>query len=160
MKKTVAVFGRLLMIVVLTACGNSNDKSIEKTQLGTSGLSIVLPEGFVEAEDDFDEDQIAYYYKDDQSIDFDVYQWEKGNEYVLEEEAAYFSAEHGTTASEVTINGVPGMKYISVEEYDGYEYTVYMFDDGESIVELCFWTINTEEELAAVDEIINTISIG
>ena len=33
-----------------------------------------------------------------------------------------------------------------------------MFDDGEYIVELCFWTINTEE-LAAVDEIINTITI-
>lgn len=52
------------MIVVLAACGNSSDKSIEKTRLGTSGRSVALPEGFVEAEDDFDEDQIAYYYKD------------------------------------------------------------------------------------------------
>ena len=160
MKKTLTVFLVILMIVTLAACGNSSKENV-KTQLGTSGLSIVLPEGFVETEDAFDEDQVAYFYKDDESIDFDVYQWEKGREYVLEEEAAYFSAQYGTTASEVTVNGVPGMKYISVEEYDGYEYTVvnYMFDDGESIVELCFWTINTEEELAAVDDIINTISV-
>lgn len=161
MKKTAVGLGVLLMIVLLAACGSGNDKAMEKTQLGTSGFSIVLPEGFAEAEDEFDEDQVARYYKDDQSIDFDVYQWAKGSEYVLEEEAAYYAAEYGTTASEVTVNDIPGMKYISVEEYDGYEYTVvnYMFDDGESIVELCFWTINTEEELAAVDEIINTISV-
>lgn len=161
MKKTMTVFWAILMIVALAACGIGNDKVNEKTQLGTSAISIVLPEGYAEAGDDFDEDQVAYFYKDDESVDFDVYQWAKGDEWVLEEEAAYFSAEYGTTASAVTVNGVSGMKYISVEEYDGYEYTVvnYMFDDGEYIVELCFWTINTEEELAAVDEIINTIAI-
>ena len=161
MKKMLLIILTLLTVVELTACGNGNDKANAKTQLGTSASSIVLPEGFVETEDDFDEDQVAYFYKDDESIDLDVYQWEKGNEYVLEEKAAYFSAEYGTTASEVTVNGVPGMKYISLEEYDGYEYTVisYMFDDGKNIVELCFWTINTEEELATVEEIIKTIAI-
>ena len=159
MKKSAVFLLAILMTVVLAACGN--DKASEKTQLGTSKLSITLPEGFVETEDDFDEDQVAYYYKDENSIDFDVYQWAKENEYVLEEEAAYFAAEYGTSASEANINGVPGMKYVSIEKYDNCEYTVinYMFDDGENIVELCFWTINTEEELAAVDEIINTISI-
>lgn len=159
MKKTMSVLLALLMIVVLASCGNS---VTQKTQLGTSGVFVVLPEGFVATEDEFDEDQVAYYHKDDESIDFDVYQWAKGDEYVLEAEAAYFAAQYGTTASAVTVNGVSGMKYISVEEYNGSEYTVvnYMFDDGENIVELCFWTINTEEELAAVDEIINTITIN
>ena len=161
MKKMFAAILALLTVAALTACGSGNDKANAKTQLGTSAISIVLPEGYAEAGDNFDEDQVAYFYKDDESVDFDVYQWAKGNEYILEEEAAYFSAEYGTTASEATVNGVPGMKYISVEEYDGYEYTVinYMFDDGENIVELCFWTINTEEELAVVDEIIKTIAI-
>ena len=160
MKKIMTVFLAILMIATLVACGNSS-KENAKTQLGTSKLFVVLPEGFAATEDDFDEDQVAYYYKDDDSIDFDVYQWAKGDEYVLEDEAAYFAAEYGTTASEVSVNGLSAMKYISVEEYDGYEYTVinYMFDDGEYIVELCFWTINTEEELAAVDEIINTITL-
>ena len=80
----------------------------------------------------------------------------------MEEETAYFAAEYGTTASAVTVNGVSGMKYIFAQEYDGAEYTVinYMFDDGENIVELCFWTINAEEELAAVDAIINTVTIS
>ncbi len=161
MKKTMTVFLAILMIVTLAACGNSSSKGNIKTQLGTTKLSVVLPEGFAAMEDDFGEDQVAYYHKDDQSIDFDVYQWAKGDKYVLEEEAAYFAAEYGTAASTVSVNGLPGMKYISLEEYDGSEYTVinYMFDDGEYIVELCFWTINTEEELAVVDEIINTITI-
>lgn len=162
MKRVILMALTLLAVAALTACGSANDKANAKTQLGTSAISIVLPEGYAEVGDNFDEDQVAYYYKDDKSIDFDVYQWAKENKYILEEEAAYFAAEYGTTASEVTVNGVSGMKYISVEEYDGYEYTVinYMFDDGENIVELCFWTINTEEEIAAVDEIMNTISIG
>ena len=160
MKKFVSVLMALAMILALAACGNTAAPA--KTQMGTSKVSIVLPEGFAATEDDFDEAQVAYYYTDDESIDYDVFQWAKGDEYVLAEEAAFFAAEYGTTASEVTVNGVPGMKYISTEEYEGAEYTVinYMFDDGENIVELCFWTINTEEELAAVDAIINTIAIG
>ena len=161
MKKIMSISLALLMIVALVACGNGESPA-EKTQLGTSKVFIELPEGFVETEDEFDEDQVAYYHKDDQSIDFDVYQWAKNDTYVLEEEAAYFAAEYGTTATEVTVNGIPGMQYISTEEYEGAEYTVinYMFDDGENIVEICFWTINTEEELAAVDEIISTVTIG
>lgn len=161
MKKMLSISLALLMLVALVACGNSESPA-EKTQLGTSKVFIELPEGFVETEDEFDEDQVAYYYKDDQSIDFDVYQWAKNDTYVLEEEAAYFAAEYGTTATEVTVNGIPGMQYISTEEYEGAEYTVinYMFDDGENIVELCFWTINTVEELAAVDAIISTLTIA
>ena len=158
MKKIMTVLLALLMIVALASCGNN---AVEKTQLGTSGIFIVLPEGFVATEDAFDDDQVAYYYKDDESIDFDVYQWAKGDEYDLEEEAAYYAEEYGTTASAVTVNGVAGMKYVSVEEYEASVYTVinYMFDDGKNIVELCFWTTNSEEELAAVDEIINTITV-
>ena len=56
----------------------------------------------------------------------------------------------------------PDRTHISREEYDGVEYTVinYMFDDGENIVELCFWTIDTEEEYEAVDEIMNTLKMN
>ena len=106
-----------------------------------------------------DEDQIAYFRKDDNSIDFDVYQWEKGDQYTLESEANYFAAEYGATAETVTINGINGYKYVSAEEFDGHTYTVvnYMFEDDTYIVEISFWTINTDAEYAAVDEIINTL---
>lgn len=156
MKKITLLFCILFISISITACNKSNDP----TMLGTSGFSIILPEGFSNTDDDFDEDQIAYYYKDDESIDFDVYQWAKEGQYNLKEEADYFAAEYGTTASEVIINNIPGMKYITSEKYDGYEYTVinYMFDDGDNIVELCFWTINTPDEISAVDEIINTLT--
>ena len=76
-----------MLVLALAACGNT-----KPTQLGTSDFSIVLPDGYASTEDDFDEDQVAYFYKDDNSIDFDVYQWEKGDEYTLESEANYFAA--------------------------------------------------------------------
>ena len=155
MKKIALLALALALVLALAACGNN----AKPTQLGTSDFSIVLPEGYASTEDDFDEDQVAYFYKDDNSIDFDVYQWEKGDEYTLESEANYFAAEFNTTAEAVTVNGIKGYKYVSSEEYEGNTYTVvnYMFEDDSYIVELCFWTVDTDEEYAAVDEIINTL---
>ncbi len=145
----------LLFVLALSACGGQ----AKPTQLGTSDFSIVLPEGYALTEDDMEEDQVAYYYKDDNSLDFDVYQWEKGDRYTLESEANAFAAVYGTTAEAVTINGINGMKYVSLEEYEGHTYTVvnYMFEDDTYIVELCFWTIDTAEEYKAVDAILGTL---
>ena len=154
MKKIAILTFLLALVLALAACGNT-----KPTQLGTSDFSIVLPGGYASAKDDLDEDQVAYFYKDDNSIDFDVYQWEKGDEFTLESEANYFAAEYGTTAEAVTVNGINGYKYVSTEDYEGKTYTVvnYMFEDDTNIVEICFWTINTDAEYKAVDEIINTL---
>ena len=153
--KRIAILA-LVMVMVLSfvACG-----STKPTQLGTSDFSIVLPKGYAAAEDDLAEDQIAYFYKDDNSIDFDVYQWEKGDQYTLESEAKAYAEVYGTSAEAVAVNGIDGWKYISVEDFEGKTYTVvnYMFEDDTYIVELAFWTIDTEAEYAAVDEIINTL---
>ena len=145
---------RILLVFALAACGNT-----KPTQLGTSDFSIVLPEGYASTEDDFDEDQVAYFYKDDNSIDFDVYQWEKGDESTLESEANHFAAEYGAIAEAVTVNEIKGMKYVSLEEYEGTTYTVvnYMFEDDVYIVEICFWTAGNDTEYKAVDEILNTL---
>ena len=155
MKKIAILSLALVFVLALVACGNN----AKHTQLGTSDFSIVLPEGYALTEDDFDEDQVAYFYKDDNSIDFDVYQWEKGDEYTLESEANYFAAEYETTTEAVNINGINCMKYVSAEDYEGETYTVvnYMFEDDTNIVELCFWTVGNDAEYAAVDEIINTL---
>jgi hypothetical protein len=158
MKKITILALVLIFALTLSACGNAAENK-EPTQLGTSAFSIVLPKGYAQTEDDMDEDQIAYYYKDDKSIDFDVYQWDKGDNFTLESEANYYAAEYGTTAEAVTVNGIKGYKYVSSEEYEGNTYTVanYMFEDDVYIVELCFWTVGTAEEYAAVDEILNTL---
>jgi hypothetical protein len=102
---------------------------------------------------------VAFYYKDDESIDFDVYQWEKGDQYTLESEAKAYAALYGTVAEAVTINGIDGWKYKSLEEFKGDTYTVvnYMFEDDKYIVEICFWTVGSAEEYEAVDEIIGTL---
>ena len=155
MKKIALLAFALALVLALAACGNN----AKPTQLGTSDFSIVLPTGYAAAKDDMDEDQVAYFYKDDNSIDFDVYQWEKGDEFTLESEANHFAAEYGTTAEAVTVNGINGYKYVSIEDYEGKTYTVvnYMFEDDTYIIELCFWTVDTAEEYAAVDEILNTL---
>ena len=155
--KKFAVFAlALIMLLSMTACGESEKAGIK---IGTSNFSMILPEGYEKADDDYEEDQIAYYYKDDESIDFDVYQWDKEDKYTLESEAEYFAGEYGTQPKSVVINGINCLKYISEEEYEGYTYTVAncMFEDDDSIFELCLWTIDTDEEYAAVDAIINTL---
>lgn len=156
MKRLLALAMTLLLTFSVTACAGNEKNEI---RLGTSDFSVILPEGYEKTDDDYDEDQVAYYYKDDDSVDFDVYQWAKEGTYTLESEAEYFASEYGTAPESVVINDIDCKKYISSEEYDGYTYTVinYMFDDDESIVELCFWTIGTEEEYAVVDEIIGTL---
>lgn len=153
MKKVVSLILLFLMCFGITACAKTY------TKIGSSEFSIAIPKGYVLSENELDEDQIGYYYKDDDSIDFDVYQWEKEGVYTLEEEAEYFASEYGTEPEKITINGIQGMKYVSSEEFDGYEYTVvnYMFEDDNYIIELSFWTIDTAEEYKAVDDIINTI---
>ena len=156
MKKISVLLFALVMALALTACGSTQPKA---TQLGTSTFSLLLPDGYGPAEDDYEEDQVAYYYKDENSVDFDVFQWAKEETYILESEAEYYAAEYGTVAESVVVNGINGMKYVSEEEYDGHVYTVvnYMFEDDDSIVELCFWTVDTDEEYAVVDEIIHTL---
>ena len=155
MKKIAILALVLVFVLAFSAC---KEESVV-TQLGTSAFSIILPEGYTSSEDEMDEDQIAYYHKDANSIDFDVYQWEKGDQYTLEVEATFFANEYGVMAEAVVVNGIDGMKYISEEEYDGKVYTVvnYMFEDDVNIIELCFWTVDTEEEYAAVDEILSTL---
>ena len=103
-----------------------------------------------------DEDQVAYFCKEDYSIDFDVYRWEKGDEYTLKFEVNYFAAEYGTTTEVVTVNGINCMKYVFAEELEGETYTVvnHMFEEDTNIVEICFWTVNFDEEYAAVDEVL------
>lgn len=154
MKKVLNFVLLTVLCFSMVACASN-----KYTKIGSSEFSIILPSGYVATQDEFDEDQVAYYFKDDQSIDFDVYQWDKEGKYNLKDEAEYFAAEYNAVAEEVEINGISGMKYISKEVYDENEYTVvnYMFEDKNSIVELSFWTIDTEEEYKAVDEIISTI---
>lgn len=158
MKKIAILSLALLLVLAFAACG----KSEKATRIGDSDFSLVLPEGFTVTEDQKDEDQLAFFYKDENTLDFDVYLWEKGDQYDLVSEANYFASVYGAVAEPVTVNGIEGMKYVSEEEFEGNVYTVvnYMFEDDAYIVEFSFWTIDTAEEYAVVDEIINTIKVN
>lgn len=143
------------LVALLTSC---SEKAPEK--LGDTSFSITLPKGYKQTKDKtMEEDQIAYYFKDDNSIDFDVYAWDKAD-YNLKDEAAYFASEYNSTAKEIEINGNKGYFYISLEEFDGETWTVYnyMFEDDKYILELCFWTDNSQKEQSDVKNILNTLS--
>lgn len=157
-KRMLGLILLLALCLGITAC--ATQKTAQYTQIGTSTYSIILPRGYAAVDDDFDEDQVAYYFKDNKSIDFDVYQWAKGDEHTLDGEAAYLAAEYGAVPEVIEINGNRGWKYVSRETYEGEEYTVvnYMFEDDISIIELCFWTDDSAEEYAAVEEIISTLT--
>ena len=73
--------------------------------------------------------------------------------------AVHFSTEYGTTAKVVTGNGINGWKYVSTEDFEGKTYTVvnYMFEDDTYIVEIAFWTVDTDAEYKDVDKIIDTL---
>ena len=155
MKKIATLMLVLILALALSACVNN----AEPIQLGTSDFSIVLPDGYASENDDFDEDQVAYYYKDDNSVDFDVYQWAKGDQYTLKSEADHYAAEFGTVAEAVTVGEINGYKYVSKEDYEGTTYTVinYMFEDDTNFVEICFWTDGSDAEKNAANEIIDTL---
>ena len=155
MKKITALV--LVLVLALSVFACSGDP--KPTQLGSSDLSIVLPDGYKSAEDDMDEDQVAYYYKDDDSVDFDVYQWEKDSQYTLAAEAQIYATMYGAVATAVTVNEISGYKYVSTENYEGTDYTVvnYMFEDDTYIVEICFWTDGSDAENKVVNDIINTL---
>lgn len=147
----------MLACSVFVGCGAAQEPTT--VTLGNTEFSLTLPAGYANTAEDFSEDQIAYYYKDDNHLDFEVYAWEKEG-YTLEDEADYFATEYGSVAEPVTINNLDGFLYVSEEEYDGSMWTVYnyMFEDSSYILELCFWTDNSEEELTDVKEIINSLT--
>lgn len=145
------------MLLALTACAGNKKNEIK---LGSSDFSLVIPEGYKETKDDFDEGQVAYYYKDDDSIDFDVYQWAKEGNDTLQSKADGFANEYGAELKTVVINGINCITFVTEEEYKGQAYTIvnYMFEGESGFAGVCFWTTNTEAEHAAVDAIINTLS--
>ena len=157
MKKIAILSFVFAILLALSACGKTEEP--KPTRLGTSAFTVVLPEGYSQKTDDMDEDQVAYFHKDDNSVDFDVYQWKKGSEYTLEAEANAYAEDYDTVAEPVTVNGINGMKYVSIEEYEGVFYTVenYMFEDDVNIVEISFWTIDSEGEHKTIKSILDTL---
>lgn len=147
------------ILACFLVCSIFSCATVKTENLGETDFSIILPSGYsLTEDDDIEEDQIAYYYKDDNSIDFDVYAWDKEN-YVLKDEAEYFAAEYNATADKISVNGNNGYIYISKEDFDDKLWTVYnyLFEDDKFILELSFWTDGSEKEIADVDAILSTL---
>ena len=130
--------------------------------LGTSSLKIALPFVYMKGEitiEDTEENQVAYYYSEECTVDFDVYQWAKAEGETLAdavtEEAAEYEAEAGITE----INGFEVAYYTATEESEGTDYNTVTFivEDGNDFVEIVFW-LDGENATDIVDAIIGSIA--
>lgn len=130
--------------------------------LGTSQLMVSLPyvyeKGEISAEDT-DEGQVAYYFSEETTVDFDVYQWAKADDETLADVVAEEAAEFGAEAQEITVNGITLAYYYAVEESEGAQYNTvtYIAEDGSDFVEIVFW-LDGENAAEIVDSIIGSIA--
>ena len=157
MKKIISLLLLALIIVACVACQPTQ----YDIQLGTSKLYLTIPTEYVKTQTTFGQNQVAYYFKDDNSVSFDVYQWSKDSNYTVEQEAEYLATQFDVKLYKVTMDGMTFMKFTTNQTRNGNQRTVvnYLLDDGFYFVELCFWTNNTESELTFVNEIVSTITL-
>ena len=132
--------------------------------LGTTNFVITLPVVYQMGEitaEDTDESQVGYYYSDELTVDFDVYQWAIADGEELAVIAAEEAAEYGAEAVATNINGIDVVYYEAVEESEGTEYNTVSFimSDGENFAEIVFWA-DGEGAGDVIEGIINTLTIA
>lgn len=131
--------------------------------IGISAYYLTVPGGYKEGDctdAERADDMVAYYYSDDSTMDFDLYQFAKDGktlEDYAKEECDQYS---GTDLTASEINGIPVESYKSVEAYDGTDYNVisYLFEDNENFMEVCFW-LDGDTAAEEADAIIQTLAM-
>lgn len=156
MKKIISLLLLTLIIIACVACQPAQ----YEIQLGTSKLYLTIPSEYVKTETTFGQNQVAYYFKDDNSVSFDVYQWKKDSNYTVEQEAEYLATQFDVNLYKVTMDGMTFMKFTTNQTRNGNQRTVvnYLLDDGVYFIELCFWTNNEKTQLDFVNEVLTTIA--
>ena len=130
--------------------------------LGQSGYSVTVPASYrpgeVSAEDAAD-DQIAYYKSSAYALDFDVYEFAKGDDAVLASYAAKEAKEYNATAKTRTINGITVAYYEAVEQDGGKDYNTltYIFESGDEYVEIVFW-LDGSDAASLAERIISSLA--
>ena len=141
---------------------NSLRETENTVELRASGLYITLHAEYKNGElteDDLADDQTAYYYSDNSPIDIDVYVWAKAEGETLADAAQEDAALFNAVAETVEVNGFEAAFYAAEENYEGETYMTwnYLFDAGDSFVELVFWMDGADAE-ATVNEILSTLT--
>lgn len=159
MKRFVALF--LSLVLALCAVSVMAEEKKE-TELGTSGVTLIIP-GYVKGvltDEDTDESQIAFYMKKGSSVDFDVYQWVKAEGETLEKYASEEAAECKATAEKQEFNSIPVWSYETTDKWEDKEYPikVYILENGDLFVELVFW-LDSKDDIKEVEDIMKTLAI-
>ncbi|MBQ6504016.1 MAG: hypothetical protein IJI57_08915 [Flexilinea sp.] len=153
--------GPSLLDMFSESMGGESANSGNRVEIGTTGLSILIPEDYVSGElteEDIADDMIAYYYSDAHLMDFDIYQFPSEGQ-SLEEYARAEAAEYGV--EEITwwgLNDIEGARYYSSEEYDGQTFpcVTYILVAGDDFAEIAFW-LDGEDAEDLADNIIYSL---
>lgn len=142
----------IMLFCLLGSISASSDN--QSVQLGTSNFFLSLPEGY-----QADEITVEYFFKDDESLDFDVYHWAKAPSETLEDIATEEAAEFDAAAEKLSVKGIDVFSYRTAESFEGKEYQsiAYMVENGDCIVELVFW-LDGEAAEATAERILSTLS--
>ena len=133
---------------ILDIMDSVNYMELKEIRLGTSAFTLIVPDDYVMGEmsdEDIADDQVAYWYSDASTMDFDVYQFSKQDvapvlaDYAVEESSTYPAVTEIVTDGE--INLTPVAWYRAVDECDEGEYDTitYIIDGGDEYIEVVFW---------------------
>ena len=169
----------LALALALTACGAPVEEDVptdtdtdaatdtdadavatQEIQVGTSNVYFTAPADYQKGEmtqEDTEEGMVAYYFSENDLMDFDLYYWAKATDETLE--SAIAEETEGEVAT-VEFNGINFVSYNDTEDsVDGTFPTVtYIMEDGDYFVEFVFWLDGDDAE-AKVNDIMNTVEL-
>lgn len=165
MKRIIAATVCLALLAAGCALAESEDGK-RWLRLGTSSLMIQVDDSYVQGEiteEDIADDQVAYLYSDERTLDFDVYQFSKEGlpdtlaEYMAQEISEYASVSEQRADDE--FNGIPAAWYRTIEPFEGVEYETitYIMEDGDEFVEIVFW-LSVDNDANEAGEIIQSLT--
>lgn len=133
----------------------------QKIELGTSGFFVTVDASYKKGtinEEDTSEGQVAYYYSDDLTLDFDIYQWVLAEGETLESSAKAEAAEYQAEAAQKTYGEIGVYCYTAKEmsEEKEYDTATYMMENDGTIAEIVFW-LDGDNAAEASEEIMKTL---
>lgn len=165
-KITLAVSLIVILIfgIAMISCESSSEDDgvgLNRIQLASSNLSIEIPYDYLKggiSTKDTDLNQADSYYNPRTQVDFDVYYRAKATDETLTDAIAADANRFYAEYDETVINGVNAGSYKMRGVFGDNEYYVaaYMMEDGDYLVELVFWLLDSED-YPAVEKIMSTL---
>ena len=138
MKRFFSLILALILCISLASCATAeNNTEMRRLPLGTSSFTMIVPEGFNPSYDTLEPSQTDRFANESRNASVNIYQWNKGGVYLLDEVAEISASEKGATLEEITLNGVT-LKHYTYSEEENFIVDNFMFEDETYIVEVSY----------------------